>query len=118
MKVAHISSSNFHYAINHVYKKTDATIIELIKNIIMKCKDYGYRRVVLTLHNNGIKINHNKVQRIMQEYNLQYTAYDKQARTYNSYKGHVGPVAKHKLKRRFITDHPFQKIVTDVTKVR
>ncbi|CAH0419517.1 IS3 family transposase [Periweissella ghanensis] len=118
LKAARLSSSSFHYAINHVYKKADPTIVELIKDIVMAFKDYGYRRVVLALRNKGIKINHKKVQRIMQEYNLQCTAYDKQTRKYNSYKGHVGTVAKHKLKRRFITDRPFQKIVTDVTEVR
>ncbi|KZV03169.1 hypothetical protein [Lactiplantibacillus plantarum] len=37
---------------------------------------------------------------------------------YNSYKGTVGTVAHNRLNRRFKTDRPFQKIVTDVTEIR
>lgn len=118
LKAARLSSSSFHYALKHIYKKTDTALVSEIKNIISIYKDYGYRRVVLALRNKGIIVNHKKVQRIMRENNLQCTAYDKQTRKYNSYKGLVGTVAKHKLKRRFNTDRPFQKIVTDVTEVR
>lgn len=82
MKVARLSSDNFHYEIKHVYKKTDTTTVELIKEIVMACKDCDYRHVLLALHNKGIKINHKKVQRIMQEYNLQCTTYDKQIGKY------------------------------------
>lgn len=118
LKAARLSSSSFHYAFKHVYEKTDTTLVAEIKNIVSVNKDYGYRRVVLALRNKGIIVNHKKVQRIMQENNLQCTAYDKRTRKYNSYKGLVGKVAKHKLKRRFNTDRPFQKIATDVTEVR
>lgn len=118
LKATRLSSSSFHYAIKHIYKKTDSTIVALIKDIVKACKYYGYRRIVLALRNMRLKINHKKVQRIMQEYNLQCTAYDKQTRKYSSYKGLVATVAKHKLNRRFTTDCRFQKIVTDVTEIR
>jgi len=44
--------------------------------------------------------------------------YERKTRKYNSYKGNVGKVSKNKLHRKFITDRPYQKIVTDVTELR
>lgn len=45
-------------------------------------------------------------------------AYTKRIRKYNSYKGNVGKVAKNHLKRRFMTDRPYQKLVADVSEFR
>lgn len=39
-------------------------------------------------------------------------AFNRQKRKYNSYKGTVGRIAKNRLKDRFITDRPYQKLVS------
>ena len=47
-------------------------IIEKIKEIYYLNKGrYGYRRVTLELKNQGLNINHKKVQRLMKKLNLQ-----------------------------------------------
>lgn len=54
----------------------------------------------------------------MRENNLLCQAFNRRTKKYNSYKGTVGTVDHNRLNRRFKTDCPFQKIVTDVTEVR
>lgn len=73
---------------------------------------YGYRRVTMTLHRQGLQINHKKVQRLMGEMGLKSLVRPKK---YRSYKGEVGGVAPNVLQRRFQADAPNQKWVTDVT---
>jgi putative transposase len=70
------------------------------------------------LKNRGWKVNHKKVQRVMQEQHLQSQAYSKKNSKYNSYKGTVGKVAPNRLNRRFNTDRPYQKLTVDVTELR
>ncbi|WP_331463363.1 DDE-type integrase/transposase/recombinase, partial [Macrococcoides bohemicum] len=43
------------------------------------------------------------------------TKFKHRNRTYKSYKGKVGKTAKNKLNRRFVTNRPYQKLLTDVT---
>ncbi|MBP3817309.1 MAG: IS3 family transposase [Butyrivibrio sp.] len=86
---------------------------------IRECnKDYGYRRIVGELHNQGIKVNKKKVQRIMQKLGLQVTSFTRKSRKYSSYKGKVGTVAPNRIKRRFNTHIPHQKITTDTTELK
>ena len=54
----------------------------------------------------------------MRENNLLCQTFNRRTKKYNSYKGTVDTVAHNRLNRRFKTDRPFQKIVTDVTEVR
>ena len=63
-------------------------------------KDYGYRRMVGELRNQGYVINKKKVQRIMQKLNLQVSSFTRKSRKYSSYKGTVGKVAPNRIKRR------------------
>ncbi|WP_232781536.1 DDE-type integrase/transposase/recombinase, partial [Macrococcoides caseolyticum] len=51
----------------------------------------------------------------MRENNLLCTKFKHRNRTYKSYKGKVGKTAKNKLNRRFVTNRPYQKLLTDVT---
>ena len=37
---------------------------------------------------------------------------------YKAYKGKIGKVANNLIKRRFKTDRPYQKIVTDITEFK
>lgn len=63
----------------------------------------------------GFKINHKKVLRLTRENNLLCTKFSHKSRSYKSYKGRTGKVAKNKLNRRFLTDRPYQKLLTDIT---
>ena len=95
-------------------KKIEEKIIEIRKNN----KDYGYRRVFGELRNQGYVINKKKVQRIMQKLGLQVTSYTRKSRKYSSYKGKVGTVAPNRIRRRFNTYIPHQKITTDTTEFK
>lgn len=78
---------------------------------------YGYRRIHAELKAQGHKINHKKVQRIMNDLNLKCVKFVRKSR-YKSYKGTVGKVAKNCLNRRFNTPYALQKLVTDVTEFK
>lgn len=78
-------------------------------------KDYGYRRMLGELRNQGYVINKKKVQRIMQKLGLQVTSFTRKSRKYSSYKGKVGTVAPNRIRRRFNTPIPHQKITTDTS---
>ncbi|CAI2674537.1 hypothetical protein AKUH3B209X_PPKS00380 (plasmid) [Apilactobacillus kunkeei] len=54
----------------------------------------------------------------MKNEGLLCNSYKRKIRKYNSYKGTCGKVASNRLRRRFTTDRPYQKIVTDVTELR
>ena len=73
---------------------------------------YGYRRITEVLHSRGFAVNHNTVQRLMEELGLLCRV---RIKKYRSYKGEVGKVAPNLLNRDFHADRPNQKWVTDVT---
>ena len=96
----------------------DREIEETILAIRKNNKDYGYRRVLGELRNQGWKINKKKVQRIMQKLSLQVTSFSHKSRKYSSYKGKVGTVAPNRIRRRFKTHIPHQKITTDTSEFK
>lgn len=96
----------------------DKEIEEKILDIRNANKDYGYRRVLGELRNQGYGINKKKVQRIMQKFGLQVTSFTHKSRKYSSYKGKVGIVAPNRIRRRFNTHIPHQKITTDTTEFK
>ncbi|MCY7009293.1 IS3 family transposase, partial [Fusobacterium simiae] len=115
LKIAGISRSVYYY---HIDKKDiddkNIDIIKKIKEIYYANKGrYGYRRVTLELKNQGLNINHKKVQRLMKKLNLQSIIRKK--RKYSSYKGQVGKIADNHIKRDFEATAPNQKWFTDVT---
>lgn len=87
---------------------------------------YGYRRIALELSNNGLKVNHKKVQRLMRLMNLK--AFNPKAK-YKSYKGEIGKTCKNllltkeideikhttKFVRSFETTSINQKWTTDIS---
>lgn len=113
-----LPKSVYYYQKQRQHKDTDDPVISEIKAVKQKNPAYGYRRVVLTLRHHHLKVNHKKVQRLMRTEGLQSTAYTQRIRKYNAYKGTVGQVAKNHLKRRFMTDRPYQKLVSDVSEFR
>jgi len=88
----------------------DKELEELILTIREDNKDYGYRRMIGELRNRGLFINKKKVQRIMQKLGLQVTSFTRKSRKYSSYKGKVGTVAPNRIRRRFKTHIPHQKL--------
>ena len=81
-------------------------------------KDYGYRRMQAELRNQGLIVNKKKVQRIMQKLGLQVMSFTRKSRKYSSYKGKIGTVAPNRIRRRFHTHIPHQKITTDTTEFK
>lgn len=65
----------------------DKEIEDKILEIRDTHKDYGYRRVVGELRNQGYCVNKKKVQRIMQKLVLQVTSFTRKSRKYSSYQG-------------------------------
>ena len=96
----------------------DKKFEEKILEIREKHKDYGYRRMVGELRNQGYVVNKKKVQRIIQKLGLQVTSFTRKSRKYSSYKGRVGTVAPNRINRRFNTHIPHQKITTDTTEFK
>lgn len=78
-------------------------------------KDFGYRRLLAELRRQGYLVNKKRVQRIMQKLSIQVTSFTRKSRKYSSYKGTIGKVAPNRLRRRFDTKIPHQKITTDTT---
>lgn len=81
-------------------------------------KDFGYRRLLAELRRQGYLVNKKRVQRIMQKLSIQVTSFTRKSRKYNSYKGRIGKVAPNRLRRRFDTKIPHQKITTDTTEFK
>ena len=54
----------------------------------------------------------------MQKLGLQFTSFIRKSREYSSYKGKVVTVAPNRIRRRFNTYIPHQKITTDTTEFK
>lgn len=96
----------------------DKELEEKILEIREQHKDYGYRRILAELRNQDYTVNKKKVQRIIQKLGLQVTSFTRKSRKYSSYKGKVGTVAPNRIRRRFNTHIPHQKITTDTTEFK
>nr|WP_237049106.1 IS3 family transposase [Lentilactobacillus parabuchneri] len=79
----------------------------------------GVLRITQALLNEfNLKVNHKRVYRLMKELEIQGEGYHKKTRKYNSSKGPEGTRVKNRLHRRFQTDRPNQKMVSDVTEFK
>ena len=76
---------------------------------------YGYRRITDELHNQGLPVNHKKVQRLMRELGLKSIV---RMKKYRSYKGTIGKIAPNILDRNFHASKPNEKWVTDITEFK
>lgn len=99
-------------------KDKDAEIKEKIKSLRRKHPNYGYRRIHAMLRKQGHVINKKRTQRIYQDLGLQVKSYTRKYRRYNSYKGVVGRISPNRINRRFESNIPYQKIVTDTTEFK
>ncbi len=111
-----MARSTFYYHLKAI-RKTDkyGVVKRRICDIFKESKGrYGYRRVTLQLRNEGLRINHKTVERLMIELGLKCQIRKKR---YRSYKGTVGKIAPNILNRDFKADRPYQKLVTDVSQI-
>jgi len=118
--VVGIPEASYHYHIKRMHDvNPDQELEDQIRFIFDAHNgNYGYRRIQAALKNEGLIVNHKKIQRIMKKLGLKGLKFRRKSRSYSSYKGTVGSVAKNRLNRRFQTAHPLQKLATDVTEFK
>ncbi|MEH7378241.1 IS3 family transposase [Neobacillus drentensis] len=115
-----IPESSYHYHIKMMKKENPDQELEVsIQSIFEENNgNYGYSRIKLELKNRGVKVNHKKVQRIMNELGLKGDKFRLKSRKYSSYKGTTGTVAMNRINRRFHTNVCYQKLTTDITEFK
>lgn len=113
-----MAKSTFYYYVSRLNNPDSyATLREKISQVYAKNKcRYGYRRITVELHNEGILINHKTVQKLMTEMNIK--GHCKKVSKYKSYKGNVGKIVPNVLNRDFKANAPNQKWATDITEVK
>ncbi len=117
VKLADIPRSTYYDLVKRMNRPDpDRDLKALIKAIYEEHEGrYGYRRIRDELPNRGQKVNHKKVQRIMNELGLKCLV---RMKKYKSYKGTVGKIAPNHLDRQFTADAPNKKWVTDITEFK
>ena len=114
LKLAGLARSTFYYQ-QKVLQATDkyAHLKARIQTLFEQHKGrYGYRRITAAIQQEGNRINHKTIQRLMGE--LRIKSYVR-VKKYRSYRGAVGRMAPNILQRQFDAGGPNQKWVTDVT---
>ena len=120
LSVIQLPESTYHYY--HSKRDnphSDKNLEDLMTDIFNNHQGtYGYRRITMVLRAKGYVINHKKVQRMMRKLGLKCTKFSRRSRRFNAYEGTVGKVAKNRLRRRFSTSVPLQKLATDITEFK
>ena len=121
MKTSSLPKSSF-YEWKSKYKTVNIEEVNLVKeinDIIDESKGrYGYRRVTVSLRNNGLIVNHKRVLRLMKVNGLLCKKFTRRARRYSSFKGEVGKIADNHLNREFNVNKPQEVWLTDVTEFK
>lgn len=109
-----MTRSTFYYHLRQMKQPEKyADIRNHISRIFALHKErYGYRRITLSLRNEGITINHKTVLKIMQQEGLKS---DLRTKKYRTYKGNIYKTEPNLLDRNFKTNKPNTKWVTDIT---
>ena len=117
LKAASLSRSTYYFEINKLdFDIKNQEIIDIIQSIFKENKNrYGVRRITAELVNRGYKINHKKVQRLMNKLGLKAI---KPKIKYHSYMGQVGVVADNIINRDFKATKPNEKWTTDVSEFK
>ena len=117
LRVAKMPRSTYYYYLKRLQKEDKyAEIKQQISAIYHEHQGrYGYRRITDELHNNGYRINHKTVQRLMKLLGLKSIV---RIKRYRSYRGEKGKVADNILKRDFTATAPNQKWTTDITEFK
>jgi len=120
-KIASVSVSWYYKHKNLILSKNTKNYrekedLELIKNIFLKSRQkYWYRSITMKLKWNWVKMNHKKVLRLMNKYNLLA-----KIRRKNPYKNIMKASQEHRtceniLKRKFDQKEPMKVLCTDIT---
>ena len=117
IKLACIPRSTYYALVNRMNRPDSDTELKIEIKDIYEDNDgtYGYRRIRDELTNRGLKVNHKKVQRIMNELGLKCMV---RVKKYKSYKGQVGKIAPNHLDRDFTAQVPYEKWLTDITEFK
>lgn len=123
--ISNLPRSVFYYHIRQSTKPDkDQFLKERINHIYHKHKGrYGYRRITLELNhqlnNQGLVINHKRVQRLMQAMGLKSKIRQRKYKAYSSYQEeHQDKIKDNVLQRDFKATRPNQKWSTDVTEFK
>ena len=108
MKLSGLARSTYYYYLKQQGTDKYCVVKQKIEKIFTENKQrYGYRRILLVLRQQGIKLNHKTVHKLMRSMGL----HGKRRKSkYKSYKGEVGKVAANILSRDFAADKPFEKL--------
>lgn len=114
LKAASLSKSTYYFEISKPdLDIKNQEIIDIIQSVFDENKKrYGVRRITAELRNRDIKINHKKVQKLMNKLGLK--AITPKVK-YHSYMGQVGAVADNIINRDFEATKPNEKWTTDVS---
>lgn len=121
LKISNLAKSSFYEWIQKLetVNQEEVELTNVIKNIFEESNEtYGYRRITIALKQNGFKVNHKRVYRIMRENDLKCIKFSRRSRSYSSLKGEVGKIAENKLNRQFQVTVPNKVWVTDVTEFK
>ncbi|MCM3781412.1 IS3 family transposase [Neobacillus mesonae] len=103
-------STYYRWKVTFGHEKKDS-VVEKIHELCVQHKfRYGYRKITALLRAEH-KVNHKRVQRMMQQEQLQCRVKVKKRKP----TGQPVHIAEHLLKRQFQADRPMQKLVTDIT---
>ncbi len=116
LPIINIARSSYHYHLNRSkceskYKRIRLKIKEIYEN---NHSVYGYRRIKISLENQGLKVSEKVIQRLMKEMELT-PKYTKKRRKYSSYQGEISEAPRNILNRDFSSEYPNQKWLTDIT---
>ena len=92
------------------YLETRKRIVQLFH---MNRNTFGYRKIHMLLHNEGIIVSEKVIRRIMRQEQL--IVKQKRTKKYNSYKGEITPAVENIVNRDFHAEKPNQKWITDIT---
>lgn len=113
LRAAGLARSTFYYQGKALLTDKHADLKDRIRSIYHKHQGrYGYRRITAALGRTGERVNHKKVQRLMQLMGLKSLI---RVKKYRSYRGDEGLASPNLLKREFKAQAPNQKWATDVT---
>lgn len=110
-----MARSTYYYLLNKVdaIAIRNEAVLKEIKIIFTENKGlYGVRRVHNELINRGFKVNHKRVQNLMNKEGLKGK---RPKERYRSYKGTIGKIADNIINRDFSTTAPLQKWTTDIS---
>lgn len=115
LKRINMAKSSYFYQVSCI-NSTDKyhNLREIIRNIFNTAyKAYGYRRIHVSLKNNGIIVSEKVVRKIMREEGLKVIYVKK--KKYSSYLGEISPAVDNILERDFKASKPNEKWLTDLT---